>query len=394
MISMAFLLLHLYFPCPFDYNTDNVKTTKKIRLAVGIVFFAVYFFYAARPIPLETVLIPRWLNSVESGTLISLEGSRFQTDNDESDANMDVLLPYQLGNRFGYINRDGRFAVNREKKANVSLSREYWAEYEAEPDRITVQNSNGAANTAIENPSGYPFFLDGKMFLISSEQNAVSAVDESGAVTWTYEFAAPLTCVDSAAGLVLVGSLDGIIGVLDSNGKQVFSFEPGGSQYPIILGCALSRDASHLAIISGIGNQRLLILEHFGSNAVDYKVAYHEFVGEGFRRPVYISFIENDRWVAFERNDGLGFYEINARQTNTVVLDGQVSAIDLSGGQGMVFSVISGEGNKKKLIGIRLPDRVMIDSPFRSAEVFMSRIDSRLIVGGGQSLIAFDLEKR
>jgi len=368
-----------------------VIAKRKIWFIAGVVLFTAYFFIAARPIPLETVLVPCWLNSVESAESVSLEGGLLW--------NSDALppnqrIPFSLSGRFGYISRNGFFSLNQVRQANVSLSSERWAEYEAEPDRIAVHDSDGETLAIIENPRGYPFFLDGRTFLIGSEQNVISEVDPSGAVSWTYEFPAPLTCVDAAAGLALTGSLDGIIGLLDNNGRQVFTFEPGGSRYSIILGCAMSRDGSRLAFVAGIDAQRFLVLERFGANVFDYKVVYHEFLDEGFRRPVYVTFVENDRWVVFERGGGLGFYDIDARQAGKVALNGELCAIDRSGGQGMVFVIISRFGDIKELVGIRLPGRVIIESSFRSEEVFLGRIDSRLIVGGGQTLVSFDLEKR
>jgi hypothetical protein len=376
-----------------------VKILKKIWLIVGIVLFTAYFFIAARPIPLETVLIPCWLNSIESGMPVFLDGSPAWIDGEEADKDSDGLraqqrIPFSLGSRFGYVSRNGFLSVSQTKKANVSLSRGRWAEYEAQPDRIAIRDSDGKTVTIIENPRGYPFFLDGRIFIINSEQNAISEIDETGVTAWTYEFASHLTCVDSAAGLLLVGSLDGVAALLDSNGKQVFSFEPGGSRSPIILGCAISRDGSRMAIVSGVGGQRFLMLEHFGASAGDYKVVYHEFLEEGFRREVYVTFIEDDRWVVFERSGGLGFYEIGSRQTGKVALNGEIYAIDQSGGQGMVFAVISHSADNKELMGIRLPGRIIIESPFRSEDVFLGRMDSRLIVGGGQILASFDLEKR
>ena len=35
-------------------------------LLIGVVIFVVYFFLAARPVPVETVLVPQWLSSTES----------------------------------------------------------------------------------------------------------------------------------------------------------------------------------------------------------------------------------------------------------------------------------------------------------------------------------------
>jgi hypothetical protein len=379
----------------------SVKAQKQIGLIVGVVLFIAYFLGAARPIPLETVLVPRWLNSLEIGNPIVLGGVRGNEANAISaDLSTQQRIPFSLGNRFGYVSHDGHLSVNQVKKTDISLSPEYWAEDGAEPVSIAINKSDGETVTVIEDPRGYPFFLDGRIFLISSEQTAITAIEASdtpftnGEPAWTYEFAAPITCVDSAAGLVLAGSVDGVVGLLDSRGRQIFSFEPGGSRHSVILGCAISRDGSRLALISGIDDQRFLILEHFGTSTGDYKVVYHEFLGNGFRRPVYITFAENDRWVVFERDGGLGFYEISSRKSEQVKLDGEICAIDHSGGKGMVFAVVSYSGNNKKLFGIRLPGKVIIESPFISEEVFLSRMDSRLIAGGGQTLVSFDLERR
>lgn len=337
-------------------------------------------------------MVPRWLNSLEYGTPVALGDTAMPDDEEEYDENS--LEPFELSGRFGYFDRDGRFSINQEKKANISISRRRWTEYDAEPERIAVNSPGGETLTVIENPRGYPFFLDGRIYLVNSEQNAISEIDAVGETVWSYEFASPLTCVDSAAGLVLAGSLDGIVGVLDSTGKQVFSFEPGGSRYSIILGCAISRDGSKLALISGIDEQRFLLLERFGSSTSDYKVVYHEFLDSNFRRPVYISFIEEDRWIVYEKHEGLGFFEFGSRQSGMVELNGDLSAIDHSGGGGLLFAVISRFQDEKELVGMRLPGRVFIEAPFKSDEVFLGRSGSRLFIGGKQTLISFDLEKR
>jgi len=366
------------------------KLKKKIWIAAIIVFFIAYFFLAVKKIPRQMVLVPRWISSLESGETVLMDEI----------ADTETILPFKMGRRFGFVRQnDGRFSINRTAKSNVSLSGSHWAEYEAEPSRVTIYDNTGETYAVIEDPRGYPFFLDdgreqGRIFIVGSEQNSISEIDASGAVSWTYEFTAQITCVDAARGLLLAGSLDGSIVIIDSMGRKVFSFEPGGSRYPVILGCALSRDGSRLGIISGIDNQRFLYLEHFGASPGDYKVVYHEFMNDGFRRPVFISFVENDRWVIFERPGGLGLYEAGLRQTFKVNLDGEISAIDQSGGWGLIFAIVSKSENMKELAGIMLPNRVMVAAPFKSGDIFLGRVDSRLLIGGGQTIISFELEKR
>ena len=362
-----------------------MRAKKSILLTVGIVLFAAYFFVAARPIPLETVLVPRWLSSFEDSRPIVLNESQTNT-------NERVLLPFEMGNRFGYFDWNGNFSINQIRNAHVSLSPDRWAEYDAEPQSIEIKNTSGVTVSVIDNPRGYPFFLDGRTFLVNSEQNAITGFGAHG--EWTYEFSGPLTCVDGAAGLLLTGSLDGIVGILDSNGRMIFSFEPGGSRYAVILGCAISRDGSRVALISGIDSQRFLLLERFGGSDNDYKVVYHEFLEGSFRRPVHISFVDDDRWVVFERYGGLGLFEVGARHSNKVELNGEISAIDRAGGQDLIFAIVSRAMNAKDLVGIRLPGTPVIMSPFKSEEAFLGRSGSRIFVGSQQALISLDIEKR
>ena len=375
----------------------TVITTKRVFLVTGIVLFTAYFFIAARTVPRETVLIPRWISSIDSGVIITMPGSSPTVAAADDSGAPAEKIPFRLGDKFGYIDRQGNLLLNRTLSANITLSERYWAEYEAEPDRITVNDSSGGETILIENPQGYPFFLDNRIFIFGVEQNVISEIDTSGSVLWACEFSCLITDIDSAAGLVLAGSLDGIVEVLDAQGKLIFFFEPGGSLYPVITGCAISNDGRRIALVAGIEDQRFLLLERFGVERFgigDYKVVYHEFLGTGFRRPVYVTFTKDDRWVVFERLGGLGIYEAGARHTNNVFLTGDLYAIDSSGSEDMIFAVVSHNGDEKDLVGVRLPGTIMIEMPFKSADAFIDRIDTRLFVGGGQAIISFDLEKK
>ncbi|MDR1252143.1 MAG: WD40 repeat domain-containing protein [Treponema sp.] len=387
------------------------KGKKKIWLIVIIFCFIIYFFTAARPIPLETTLTPRWVSSLESdyplligdgapkseGTTQVLETVGVPVDgmeNQGTGVGLSSLLPFTLGERFGYVDTDGRFSINQIKKEEIYLSENLWSEYEAEPEQIEIRNNLNKTVFAINTPDGYPCFLDGRIFIVGSEQNALSELDSSGNVLWTYEFPAPLTCIDAASGLVLTGSIDGVVEVLDNAGKRVFFFEPGGSRYAVIPGCAISRDGSRLAVISGLDDQRFLLLERFGGENVEYKVIYHDFLEDGFRRPVHITFIDQDRWIVFEREEGIGVYEISSRQGTKVPLEGEITAIDQTGGDGLFFLITSLPAGRKELVGLRLPGRIVMRAPFKSGGAFLDRIGSRLFIGGGSTLAAFELEKK
>jgi hypothetical protein len=371
------------------------KDKKKYRFLIGFLIIIVYFFVAARPIPVEAVLTPQWLLSLESGYPLYFEGELESghgvSGGDTPGAAAEPLFPFTLGNRFGYFSGDGGFALNRTVRGNVSVSENYWAEYEAVPRSIEIRDPRDAVQAEISEPRGYPFFMDNRFFLINAGQNSLPALDGGGKRLWTYDFAAPVTSIDAAAGLILAGSLDGMVELLDASGKRVFSFEFGGSRYSAVYGCRISRDGSRLAIIAGFDDQRFLLMERLGDS---YRVAYHEFLSDGFRRPVHIAFIDEDRWVAFESEGCLALYNIGARNSIKLPLEGTIVALDSSGTDGLLFAVTSQSERKKQLVEIRLPQDIIMKAPFSSENVFLGRRGQRLYVGGGSTIASFTLSRR
>ncbi|MDR2247472.1 MAG: PQQ-like beta-propeller repeat protein [Treponema sp.] len=370
-----------------------VNDKKKYRFLIGFVIVIVYFFVAARPIPVETVLTPQWLTSLESGYPLYFEDGNGVSGRNapEPAADGGQLFPFTLGDRFGYFNRNGGFALNQKARGNVSVSENYWAEYAAIPQNVEIRDPLNEILAEVAEPQGYPLFIDNRFFLISEEQNSLTALDNEGNPLWTYDFAAPLTGIDAAAGLILAGSLDGTVELLDQSGSRVFSSEIAGSRYSAIYGCRISQDGLRLAIISGFDDQRFLLLERFGDS---YKVAYHEFLADGFRRPVYISFIDHDRWVAFESEGCLALYNIGARNSIKLPLEGNVVALDSSGMDDRLFAVTSQSERKKQLVEIRLPRDVIMQAPFSSENVFLSRQGEHLYVGGGSTIASFALSRK
>jgi len=363
------------------------RKVKKARIVIILLIFVVYFLVAARPVPRETILAPKWISSL---------------DNDVQEGGFSgQLLPFALGARFGYVDEAGKFAINRIKENDIYQNRNMWTEYRAEGANIEIKNALEESILNIENANGYPILLDNRIFILGSEQNALSEIGKDGNVLWTYEFGAPLTCIDAIGGLVLTGSIDGAIEIINSNGQRIFYFEPGGSRYAVILGCALSSNGSRIGVISGVDQQRFLLLERYGSSGGEYMVVFNEFIGKGFRRPVRISFVDEDRRLVFERAGGIGCYSIKSRRAVFIPLDGEITAIDDSGDKGIFFLITSRSSQSKDLVGIRFPNdgvfspsTVFLRAPFKSENAFLGRAGSTLVAGGGNVLLSFNLEEK
>lgn len=349
---------------------------RKNWIILGIPVFVLYLFTASVPIPKETVLENRWLVSVaEAGT--------------DGEAESDVL-PVRLEDRLAYVDSRGRFSVNKRIQGYAALSDTHWSEYGPTPETLTILDRRGEAVAVIAGVKGYPALIEGRTFVVAPEQQALTAVDISGAPLWTYDFPSPLVALDASSDLVLAACLDGSITVLNVEGKANFTFEPGGSRLPVILAARITKDGRRIALISGIDAQRFLLLERFG---VSYKVVHHEFLGEGFRRPVHLAFVNEERTVLFEREGGVGIFDIKTGKGVSIPMEGRLIGLDAGGKDGKLY-LIGSAGDKKFLMGIGDRLTVAFTAPFAAASTYIRRSGELLYLGGDGVLGAFALREK
>ncbi|MDR0663809.1 MAG: WD40 repeat domain-containing protein [Spirochaetaceae bacterium] len=363
------------------------RVKKKYAAFIAVFALVLYAFVAAAPVPEEMVLSMNWINSLET-----------EYEQYAPDSGSELMIPFELGDYFGYVSPEGRFSVKRVKKDYVSLSDYFWAEYDAEATDIEVKDTYNTTVFSIKDNAGYPFFLDSRSFIMHQEQNSVSRLKtvSGGAArivdaAWTYDFASTVTCVDAAAGVFLAGTLDGAIELIDDNGKRVYFSEPSGSRIAGVYGCALSKDGKKIAIVAGLDKQRFILFEQFG---LTWRITFHEFLEEGLRRNVFVMFIDESSKVVFERENGLGIYDMKSRSSYRIPLDGEIAALDGNGDDEMIFLVSSKNQKEKKLVGVKFPDIVMIEAPFNSEHTFLSRRSSDLLIGGKSALASFKIEKK
>jgi hypothetical protein len=362
------------------------KISKLLIAPLGLLLI-IYALFAARPVPEETVLKLVWLKSLTSS----------YAENANAFSPADELLPVDTGKHFDYVNQDGIFSILQATDSYVSMSEQCFSQYKGVPPRLDVYSPLNQKLFSINNPDGYPFFLDGKVFLLSRNQDSLAfagnvanpsnGLEAMRTVQWKYDFASPVTCADAADGFLAAGLLSGSLVVLDSKGKNVFSFEPGGSRIPVICGVAVSAEARYIAVISGLDEQRFVLLEKESGTETRWRIIFHQFLGTGFRKAVFVRFVDNDRRVAYERAGGLGLYDIGQKKAVIAPLDGELSCLADSGSA--VFVVTSGADGAKNfhILGHGLS----LNAPFRADSSFLTCGKKRILVGGGERLAAFEM---
>lgn len=358
---------------------------KRYRIILILAIFVVYALVAAEPVTQETVLTAQWIKSLESSYAEQGIGLKNLA------AAAEELIPFELGSHFGYAAADGRMTINQEKKAYVSFSSEMWAEYVDEDSVIAIKNPYGDPVLTLENRYGYPFFLDSRIFVMGSEQNSVSELSRDGELLWSYDFASMITCADAAAGFFLCGTIDGSIALIDSDGALIYSSETSGSRVSAIYGCAMAKDGLSFSCISGLDKQRFIFFEQFGSS---WRITHHEFLEDGFKRPVNIQYVDNGSRVVYERENALGLYDLKKRKCHVIPLDGVVRAITGAGNHDLLFLLVAPNPENKLLVVIKYPETIMIQAPFASDVAFLQERGNRLFLGGGLTMAAFDVEKK
>ncbi|GMO19039.1 MAG: hypothetical protein Pg6A_05760 [Termitinemataceae bacterium] len=346
------------------------------RIIFWCVVFIVYVFFAARPVQKETVLSKKWLCSLE-------------TTYESSDVK-DAVYPFNFGNRFGYMSSDGKFSVQRQKKGKIAISNELWAEFSGIENSIEIKDRFGKEIIKLPKTGGYPFFLDNKIFVMNRLQSSVSRFDEAGSELWRHDFGSIITCVDARSGFFLAGLLDGSVDLLDSSGATLFSQEPSGSRLASVYGCALDQKGQKVAIISGLDDQRFVLMEEAGGV---WRITYHEFLGDGFNRPVRINFVDDGKKVAFEREDGIGIYDIAMRSTSLIRFSGRIKALESDGTGGLLFLIVEEAALSYKLIVIK-DSRLFLAAPFKAASCFLERYGNELYIGGDSVLAAFSIVEK
>jgi hypothetical protein len=297
-----------------------------------------------------------------------------------------TTLPFRLGNRFGYFTDTGDILYNDIVSYNVALSGSAWSNYPAVPDSVNFNAPDGSKLFSLNNP-GYPYILNDRLFMIDTDRGGSSEFDRSGAKKWSRQYSSVITSMDAAAGLTLTGLLDGRMVLVDSSGRSVFEFSPGGSGIPVILGCALSPTGEYIALVCGIDKERFVLLQRKPDS---YKVVFHDYLPSDFRRQVKVVFLQSSQKVVFEQEGKLGILDIRKGRLEDIPFSGRLFSIE-SGSYKDFFVVLSESGTKKRLVGLTSPRSIMLDRYFDSDTSFIYQQGRSLFVGKDEWIMRIDI---
>lgn len=298
----------------------KMKENVRFFVIAGCVFLLIYIFLAAKPLGEELSLSPIWTISVTDR-----QNALQEADSAES------VLPFKLGQNMGYFTHSGKIAYLESYPFKASISSKYRAAYSPDAANIPIyafdaglSAEENAAPAGIIQGSGFPFFVEDRIFLFMPGGFGISQHNPDGSQRWAFTNYVPVVSFSSSGAGTAVGFADGSIVVFSPNGEIRQVFEPGGSTYPVILGTALSESGTQLACVSGIDRQRFVLTQE--KNGLS-RVVFHTYLDADQREPVLVQFSKDEQKVFYSSSAGLGVVDCQSMNNKTIRLGGKILSI-------------------------------------------------------------------
>jgi hypothetical protein len=364
----------------------------KKRLAAAGVAAAglVYFLVCAFPLQKELILVPTWTrNFAQAPVAPGGPGQKGEAGTKSPAGATSKPIPFRLGDRYGYFTAEGSLLFAASASYGVAMAEDAFAPYERLSEGFVIKSPQGA-DLARSAAVGYPFFLAGRRFVVAPDQSTVMELGRNGAPSWTYRFSSIVTAFDASPSLAVFGLMDGSIVGLDGSGSSLLDFAPGGSRISGIYGVAVAPDGQLVAAIAGLDRQRLVVMER---RSAAYRVAYHRYLDSDYRRPVNIAFTADGRELVYEDPLGVAVYDRTSRKETTISVPA-TGRLGLTTRDGEMLVLLSGEGERKRLICAALPDRRIIDAPIMARLAFVETRGEALFLGVDDDIVRMDLQER
>ena len=343
-----------------------------VAVLVLVVMILAYFFVCAEPLSTELSTVPRWhvgIGATADGKL-------------PSGTALDGLLSYSTDARHGYFWPDGRIAFMADAPAAIS-------------DKFYVISAKDGTGSVLKVPgvsaglritASLPFFASGRLYSAEADGTGFAAWDETGNKLWLYTFPCQLSAFSAGDALAVGGTVDGWLEGVTPDGRKAFSFAPGGSRLPVILGLGVSRSGDWIAAISGIDRQRLVVL---GRGGTDFRVTSHRYLDSDYREPVRVIIMSDDHHVLYRRPDGIGVWSVDGRVDEVLPVKADDFDVHLDEERGVAY-LVARRGHKSEIVVFRLPAILLGRISLPDSSEFVRFVGSSAYVGDTAWLARFD----
>lgn len=334
-----------------------------------------YAFFAVRPLSKEIHFITKWTTDCNKASP------------DAGTSDEQEYIPFRLGQTAGYFTQDGKILQSFTFPYKIALSAQDYCTYGTSDSSLKLF-SRQKKQVAELKMQGFPFFHDGKKFLMLPGGVSFAFLDDNFSPKWKFENYAPITAFDCGQDSVAAGYADGSILIFDGEGTLRRQYEPGGSTFPVILGLAVSEDGNTTASVSGRQKQRFTLARQ--ENGLT-KIVFHEYLKEETTRQVLVSFSKDENYCYFAHKDCLGILDCRSLKASHISIKGNILSIQETEDGKNTF-VLSKNGGRYSVSVIQNHSCFCGSFDFSSENAFITVSGKSLFVGRDNLLSRIDLE--
>jgi hypothetical protein len=353
-----------------------MKTKKSIAFYVflSILFCIAYIILAARPLTTEYQFTPEWKIDTSTQTLTPLSPD-------------ETPLYFHLGQTIGYFTENGQLISLSTFPFKATISSSYFASYTADSSSVDFYHPDGShAGTITE--YGFPFFDEDRIFVFLPGGSSIVRCNADGSKKWQYGGTVPITAFNSSNAGCIIGFADGTAREISADGRITQEFVPGGSDYSVILGAALSSDGSIIATISGQDRQRFVLAKKDGEHT---KIIFHEFIGQNDPHQRLVQFSRDNNTIWYNFNGGLGIVDSAGKKHSHIAVKGQAISLQETGG--LVF-LLTKENTTYTVYAIEKFDTLCGSFSFTARSAFIRTNGNNLFVGKDTTISRIVIEKK
>ena len=341
---------------------NKIFTPQFSRVLFGVAAFCLlYIVLAMRPLSSELHLTPEWTENITHVQNVSKD---------------EELIPFKLGQNIGYFTGDGKIASLVAYPFKASISSSYYATYAANNSSAEFYSSSGT-KAGVLNEYGFPFFDEDRIFVFLPGGSSFVQCDKYGKRQWIYESYCPVTAFSSSKSGTVAGFADGTLVSFSQDGSVDQKFQPGGSNFQIILGAGISDDGSLIACVCGQKEQRFVVARKNGEHS---KIIFHEYLEKGSTRQTLVKFNKAGDCVYYGFNGGLGVVDLQNLKSFTLPLEGNIVQIEEDVSKDLTY-VLSRLENHYTVTVVERFNQSVASFGFNASSSFIQVREGSLFVG-------------
>ena len=360
---------------------------KKVKIIAPIFIFLAVFYVilAAMQLSSEIQFVPVWTIDLESYTKSEVPKAEAQ--------DFENAISFKMGQTLGYFTPEGKILNYISFPYKATISNDSFSLYGTSSEEIPIISPAG---TKIGNigVTGFPYFTEYRKFIFLPGGSSFSKLSETGDVEWKYEGFTPITAFSSSKTGTVAGFANGTVLGFDNEGNLTHNYNPGGSNYEVILGAAISESSKYIATLSGQGGQRFVISKKSSSDyGAHTSIVFYKSMEKELNHQVLIKFSKDEKKVFYNNANGIGIVNCQTFKNTELPINGRILSILESGGKNEIF-VLSKDKRTYTVSVIESFDAFAGSFSFEADSACIAVNDKSLFIGRDGKISRLDIIHR